>query len=167
MAAGSAIQAQAPRPKPPISPGRAFLLSAAVPGLAQARLDRSTGVLFAVAEAIGAAMYAKSLSELRVARAFARDSTPAAYVIDAQTGQAARDTITGALRVAEWMTSRYTQDRIRARRTHAEDWLAVIVFNHLFAGVDAFVAAHLWDLPTQIEFRAGPRVGVISARVRW
>jgi hypothetical protein len=34
---------------------------------------------------------------------------------------------------------------------HVEDWLAVIAFNHLFSGADAFVAAQLWDLPLKVS----------------
>ena len=32
-----------------------------------------------------------------------------------------------------------------------EDWIALLVFNHLVSGADAFVAAHLWDLPAQVS----------------
>ena len=65
-----------------------------------------------------------------------------------------------------WVTSRFTADRIKARRTHYEDWIAAIVFNHLFAGADAYVAANLWDFRTNIGVVATPRSGVIYASVR-
>jgi hypothetical protein len=32
----------------------------------------------------------------------------------------------------------------------------VILFNHLFSGADAYVAANLWDLPQHIGMRAAP-----------
>ena len=39
---------------------------------------------------------------------------------------------------------------MHARQLHVEDWVAVILFNHLFSGADAFVAANLWDLPAEM-----------------
>src|SRR5262245_31327347 len=56
--------ATAQLPKPPISPARAFVTSALVPGLAQAKLGRSTGILFATVEAMALAMYGKSHHDL-------------------------------------------------------------------------------------------------------
>ena len=35
--------------------------------------------------------------------------------------------------------------------------IAMLVFNHLFSGADAFVSSQLWDLPAQVEMRALPR----------
>jgi hypothetical protein len=49
------------------------------------------------------------------------------------------------------LSSRYDDDLIRTRRLHVEDWLAVVAFNHLFAGADAFVSAQLWDLPIRLS----------------
>ena len=43
--------------------------------------------------------------------------------------------------------------------------IAGVVFTHLFAGADAFVAAHLWDLPRQVEFRRLPSgAAAVTAR---
>ena len=53
----------------------------------------------------------------------------------------------------------YTQDLVHARALHVEDWVAVILFNHLFSGADAFVAANLWDLPQHLGVRATPLPG--------
>ena len=138
-----------------------------VPGLAQARLDRPTGLLFATAEAIALAMYAKSTHEYNLARALGRDSTPVAWAINSQTGEVIINPATGAPQVAEWSTTRYESAIIRARKTHVEDWVAVLVFNHLFAGIDAFVGAQLWDLPANVEFSATPRSTRVTARFRW
>ncbi len=41
------------------------------------------------------------------------------------------------------------------RREH-EDWIALLVFNHLFAGLEAYVSAHLADFPGDLELRAVP-----------
>jgi hypothetical protein len=46
---------------------------------------------------------------------------------------------------------------VKARRLHFEDWIAMLAFNHLFSAADAYVSAHLWDLPAQVEMRALPR----------
>jgi hypothetical protein len=117
-------------------------------------------------EAIGLVMYGKSKHDLSVARGFARDSTPLAYVIDPATGLAQRDTA-GALQVAQWSPNAFGVDRIHARRTHVEDWVAFLIFNHLFAGIDAYVAAHLWQLPAQVHMRVMPGGAGIQGRVRW
>lgn len=156
-----------PRPKPPISPTRAFFSSALVPGMAQARLNRSTGILFVTFEAISLTMYAKSRHDLELARRFARDSTPLAYTIDPVTGLPQLDPDTGEPRVARWSSGKYTRGRINARKTHVEDWVAALVFNHLFAGIDAFVAAQLWELPGQVQFRASPQGLAVQGGIRW
>ena len=155
------------RARPPISPARALVTSLAVPGLAQAKLDRSTGLLFAASEAVALAMYAKSSRDYSIARTLGRDSTPTSWVTDPQTGQAVLDPETGAPQVATWSATRYNRSRIRARKTHVEDWVAVLAFNHLFAAIDAFVAAQLWDLPRNLEVKASPHSASIQARIRW
>jgi hypothetical protein len=45
---------------------------------------------------------------------------------------------------------------VKARRLHYEDWVAMLIFTHLFSGADAFVSAHLRDLPRQVELRRLP-----------
>ena len=43
-----------------------------------------------------------------------------------------------------------------AKRQEVQDWLVLWVFNHLFAGADAFVSAHLQDFPKDLQLRAVP-----------
>jgi hypothetical protein len=57
--------------------------------------------------------------------------------------------------------------RIRARRTHLEDWIAGILFNHLFSGADAFVAANLQDFGANVQANATDRGVTVMARVAW
>jgi hypothetical protein len=166
LMAAAPLRAQAAKLRPPISPGQAFFTSALVPGLAQARLERSTGMLFAAIEVVSLTMLAKSSHDLAIAKSFARDSTPLTFTTDPLTGLAKRDS-TGALVVSQWSKSSYDEARIHARKTHVEDWVATLVFNHLFAGLDAYVAAQLWELPAQVEMRATPRGGTIRAKFRW
>ena len=151
---------------PPIAPGRAFLYSLLLPGAGQAKLDRATaGGMFLLIEAVGLALVHRSAEDLRIARTFAGDSMPLRYVTDPVTGLPARSSA-GALQVAEWSVPRYTEAYVRTRRLHYEDWLAVLVFNHLFAGADAFVAAQLWDLPVRLGITPTATGAQISASFR-
>ncbi len=45
---------------------------------------------------------------------------------------------------------------VEGKRQEREDWLTLLVFNHLFSGLEAFVAAHLWDFPDDVRIRAAP-----------
>ena len=46
--------------------------------------------------------------------------------------------------------------RADSKRQEHEDWLVLLVFNHLFAGLDAYVAAHLADFPGDLRLEALP-----------
>ncbi len=48
------------------------------------------------------------------------------------------------------------------KRQEVEDWVVVLVFNHLMAGAEAFVSAELWDFPSELKARPlpGGRIGV-------
>jgi hypothetical protein len=142
--------------KPPLSPRRAFLYSLAAPGLAQSRLGRPVaGAIFVFTESIAIAMLRESAAELRQARSFRTDSLVSI----------GNDPITG-----QPITHRssYTDELINVRKSHVEDWIAFLIANHLFAGADAYVAAHLWDLPAQIKVTQQPNgTSVIAARFHW
>lgn len=126
---------------PPITPRRAFLYSAMLPGLGQSRLDRgSSGALFAAVELSALVMVRRSAADLREARRFRTDTLPDNFTVGPN----------GTLTKAGDLIGRYDSDLVRTRRLHVEDWLAVIAFNHLFAGADAFVSAQLWDLPVSL-----------------
>lgn len=145
----------APTVKPPVTPRRAFLYSLVVPGAGQAALDRHFwGGAFFFAEGLSLALVYRTAEELRLARQFRADSVAETYQVDA----GGQPVLGGDGRpvVATWTVSQYSAARVRARRTHYEDWLAVLIFNHLIAGADAFVAAQLWDLPARIGVRAAP-----------
>jgi hypothetical protein len=53
--------------------------------------------------------------------------------------------------------------RAEDKRQEHEDWLVLLAFNHLFAGLEAFVSAHLADFPGDLRFEAVP--GGIGAAV--
>jgi hypothetical protein len=144
---------------PPISARRAFLYSAILPGLGQTALDRKyAGATFFLVEAMSWALLRRSVADVRTAQAFLGDSVPRTYAIDPSTGLAQRDPHGNPV-VATWAQSGYTADLLRARKLHVEDWVAVILFNHLFSGADAYVAANLWDLPQHLGIRAAPLPG--------
>ncbi len=43
-----------------------------------------------------------------------------------------------------------------AKRQEHEDWLVLLAFNHLFAGLEAYVSAHLNDFPGDLRIQALP-----------
>lgn len=79
--------------------------------------------------------------------------------------------VTGALFVA-WegvsvmMTVRAIQEKhyleetgsenLASKRQQIQDWIVLWGFNHLFAGAEAFVSAHLQDFPKELKIRAVP-----------
>ena len=51
--------------------------------------------------------------------------------------------------------------RIESKKQERQDWLVLLAFNHLFAGLEAFVGSHLQDFPADVRLRAAPRgIGV-------
>lgn len=148
---------------PPISPRRAFLYSLAIPGLGQSRLQRPTsGAVYVALEMTAITMLVKSRYDLSIAKRRVKERLVNTYAIDPTTGLPRFDA-EGRPIVADTVVSRYAtpaddqlRSRLKARRLHYEDWVAMLAFTHLFAGADAFVSAHLWDLPRQVEVRRLP-----------
>ena len=141
-------------PKPPLSPRRAFLYSLALPGYSQSVLGRPTaGALFVLTESIALVMLRESAADLREAKRFRTDSLVVIGYEPAGTP------ITQA--------SAYTERLVDVRRGHVEDWIAFIIANHLFAAADGYVAAHLWDLPTQISLESRRDGTALAARISW
>ena len=130
---------------PPLTPKRAFVYSSLLPGLGQSRLDHGTsGALFA------------SQMDLREARRYQIDTLPNQYLV------AGDSVIKNGV-----FTNRFTRDLVRTRRLHVEDWMAVVAFNHLFAGADAFVSAQLWDVPVELSAYPRPSGAVFAATIRF
>jgi hypothetical protein len=61
----------------------------------------------------------------------------------------------------------FSSDLLRVRREQAEDWIAVLVANHLFSAADAYVAALLWDLPAEIAVQGERSSRRFGLRFRW
>ncbi len=105
-------------------------------------------------------MLTKSMYDLQLAKEHRYDSIPALYQPQAAGA-------TGPPTAGKPIQNRYAGNRVKARRTHVEDWAAAMAFNHLFSGADAYVSAQLWDLPIQIGFRAAPAISVLRAARRY
>jgi hypothetical protein len=126
-----------------------------VPGYPQTLLDRpKTAALFMSVEALAIAFARKSAVDLRDAKRHAGDSVIAAFRLDPATGQVVLDD-EGRPVVASYLPNA-TGILVGARRTHLEDWLAILIFHHLISGAEGFVSATLWDLPARVS---GERVG--------
>jgi hypothetical protein len=150
-----------------MTPRRAFLSSLLVPGYAQTVFGRDhAAMLFAVIEVGSIGMARKSALDLAEAKALAKDSVVATYQTDPNTGLTIINPKTGLPIPDTYIASRFTPDRVKARRTHYEDWIAAIVFNHLFSGADAYVAANLWDFKANIGVVAAPRSAGVYASLR-
>ena len=111
-------------------------------------------------------MSVKSWNDLRKAKD-AREDTVGTPVLDG-LGNPVLDPDTGQPRVTFAPRNPNLAGRIRARRAHLEDWIAVAVFNHLFAGADAYVAANLADFDANVQTGSNSerRIG-FSARLAW
>lgn len=56
---------------------------------------------------------------------------------------------------------------VSAKKKERQDWLVLLAFNHLFSAIEAYVSAHLWDFPDDLEVRAVPLPdGGVGATVR-
>ena len=135
----------------PLTPRRAFLLSLLLPGYSQTILGRPTAAaLFVLAEAASAVMIIQSSASLREARRLSRDTL-----------------FVGTGGDPEFVPGPMPRSLVRSRQAQVEDWIAVLFANHVFAGADAYVAAHLWDVPIKVGGTANSRSMTIGASVRW
>lgn len=153
-----AVDTSGPKPErqPPLSPRRAFTYSLFVPGYAQSVLGRGrAGTLIVAFESAALIMVRITAADVREARRNVLDSVAVSYV-DANGTPLVR-----------YERTAFSRDLIRSRRAHFEDWIAVLAANHLFAALDAYVAALLWDLPTEVSVRGSPRSSEVAFRVYW
>lgn len=152
-------------PQPPISPGRAFFSSLLVPGLGQSELDRPVaGMIFVAVEALSIVMIQKSQQELAYAKRVGGIGEPCGG--DAPPEQLCLDPGDPARGIPP-TPNRFSGGRITARRQHVEDWVALLIANHLLAGAEAYVAAHLWDLPARVGARPVAGGVAIAASLSW
>jgi hypothetical protein len=62
---------------------------------------------------------------------------------------------------------RFADEEVTSRRSHVEDWVALLLANHLFAAADAFVAANLWDVNARVSASGDGNRLMLGARVKW
>ncbi len=116
---------------PRVEPLPAFFRSLVLPGWGQSVLDRKlTAGLFLLWEGVTLGMTLKTSSEVR----FLEDTESSRVVAGSTT----------------------ESSRLRAKRAQREDWIVLLVFNHLFSGLEAYVSAHLWDFPGDLRFQLVP-----------
>jgi hypothetical protein len=144
--------------RPPITPKRAFLTSLLIPGAAQNILGRHrVGAGLIAVEAISIAMIRESGADLREARQQTGDTLVMSYV--GSNGE--------ALSTPDVARRRFMDQEIHSRRAHVEDWIALLLANHLFSACDAFVAANLWDVSAHVTIRGNRDQMLILARIPW
>jgi hypothetical protein len=51
---------------------------------------------------------------------------------------------------------RTNSGRAEDKRREHEDWIVLLAFNHLFAGLEAYVSGHLSDFPADLHLQAVP-----------
>jgi len=142
--------------RPPITPRRAFLYSFLLPGYSQGILGRNkAAVAFGLVEGISLVMIRESAADVHEARRIADDSVIVSYA--STNGVTTRVTA----------PPRFTNAYVHTREAHVEDWVALLVANHLFAGADAYVAAHLWDVGAQLGMRLSPNGRALTASFKF
>jgi hypothetical protein len=142
--------------RPPLTPRRAFFYSFLAPGYSQSVLGRhKAAATFILVEAITIAMIRESGADTHEARRLVNDTVVVSYVDP--SGSPAVVTVPPQFGDAE----------VHTRASRIEDWVALLVANHLFAGADAFVAANLWDIPAKLGLRMLPHGAVLSATLKW
>ena len=152
------VDTTGPRPElqPPLSPRRAFLYSLLVPGYSQSVLGRHrAGALQLVFEAAAIVMIRQSAADVREARRNLADSIVVSFVNELGEPEIRRQ------------ATPFSTGLLRSRRSHLEDWIAVLLANHLFSAADAYVAALLWDLPAEVQAEARGRETRLGLRLGW
>src|SRR6478672_8563039 len=108
--------------RPPITPGRAFLRSMLLPGSSQGILGRNkVGAGIIAVEVISIAMIRESGFGVREARRQLGDSLVISYV----------DANGASLPTPLLQRRRFGEEEVRSRRSHVEDWVALLIANHL------------------------------------
>jgi hypothetical protein len=148
--------------KPPLSPRRAFLYSALIPGFAQSKLGRNkAAAVMLTVEAMAIAMIRESGADVREARSMSGSGDDSLLVITYV------DASGNAINPITVVPRHFDTQYVHVRQSHVEDWVAFLIANHLFSGADAFVAANLWDVPAQLQIRAIPGGASVGAKLTW
>ncbi len=139
----------------PVAPSTAFLRAVLVPGWGHASIGTYTraGFYFALeaTTVYGLLRTRKRLNEVAARAEFRenvlRDDLAAQGIVDFDEVESALD---------DDSTLEDMRDLEDSRRQQQEDWAALGIFLLMLSGADAYVSAHLQDLPAPIEFQAAP-----------
>ena len=144
--------------RPPLSPRRAFFYSFLAPGYSQSVLGRhKVAAGFLLFESIAIAMIRESAADVHEARRTINDTLVVSWV----------DGAGHLLSVPDTLTPRFGDREVRTRQSHIEDWVAVLVANHLAAGAEAYVASLLWDVQARVGLRVAPGCVALAASIPW
>jgi len=55
--------------------------------------------------------------------------------------------------------------RVKGKQRERQDWLVLLAFNHLFAGLEAYVSSQLQDFPADVRLRTVPGAVRLEAAV--
>ena len=145
--------------QPPLSPRRAFFYSFLAPGYSQSILRRhKAAAIMLFVEAMSVTMIRESAGDVHEARRMQGDTVVVYSYVDANGGLSTQPTT---------IRRRFDKEYVKARQSHVEDWIALLIANHLFAGADAYVAANLWDVPAQLSVRPTPNGPALVASLSW
>ena len=103
------------------------------------------------------AMIRESGADVREARLQLGDSLVMSYV----------DATGNRLTTPVLERRRFEDVEVASRRSHVEDWVALLIANHLFAAADAFVAASLWDVPARVSVTGNRNRLMLIGQIRW
>ena len=127
----------------------------------QAKLDRAwTGALFMGVEVLALSRWEQAARDLKYAQTHRQDSIA---LYDSVVNGVVQINDTTGKPIEIFAYNPYSSTRVGARKLHVEDWIAVVIFNHLISGADAFVEAQLWDLPSRISAFRGPDGSTVVA----
>jgi hypothetical protein len=145
------------------SPRGAFLRSLVIPGWGQASVGSYTrgGIFFAIQSTSGY-MLAKTIARLNQARdresfrvAAARDSLFLLMQQDTAANRRLSDPLAFEEAVSDNPNVAEARDLVESREQQRQDWITYTIFFTLMSGVDAYVSAHLRNLPGELS--AEPR----------
>lgn len=146
-------------------PAGAFLRGVLVPGWGHTVSGATTrGAFYFGAESLAGWMLYKTARRLGTAR-------QQAELRERRVGEAlAAQGISDAAELEAALEADEDVARARglaaAREEQREDWIAVLIFTLLLSGLDAFVSAHLQDVPEPLTIEGAPGVGRVEVGFR-
>lgn len=137
-----------------ISPGGAFLRSALIPGWGHAEVGSYVrGAFYFTFESLVSFMLFKTQSRIGVAeeRNLLVEEAATARLLAAGTDPVGLEEVLGEEEDVE-----ESRGLVEARKGQREDWLALGLFLLFLGGADAYVAAHLSEIPAAVEIQGDP-----------